>query len=73
MKAIFHASYSDPAATKTVLDGRAISKSLAFAVDWIGKNVYFSSALGRATFPVNSNSHTKSSARDEFISRVCLL
>ena len=52
---IVTAPLEDPAAAKTVLDGRAVAKSLAFAVDWIGKNVYFSPARKRASFPMNSN------------------
>ena len=52
---IITAPLEDPAASKTVLDGRAVAKSQAFAVDWIGKNVYFSPARKRASFPMNSN------------------
>ena len=65
---IVTAPLEDPAAMKTVLDGRAMAKSLAFAVDWIGKNVYFSSAHRRATLPVNSNNHLRSSASSIFVS-----
>ena len=49
------------AAAKSVLDGRALSQTRAFAVDWVGKNVYFSSEARRTTHRPNSN-HLKASS-----------